>query len=63
MADRVEVVVKVHCGAVLGDEFAAMFNMRPTMHFDNHFVHVNMGVMWLAISIGSTYPNYLSIKR
>ena len=36
----VEVVVKVHCGTVLGDEFAAMLKMRPqkqsTMHLDNH---------------------------
>ena len=33
-------VVKVHCGTVLGDEFAAMLKMHaqnsPTMHFDIH---------------------------
>ena len=38
--DQVEMVVKVHCGTVLGDEFAAMLKMHaqnsPTMHFDNH---------------------------
>ena len=32
-------VVKVHCGTVLGKEFAAMLKMRPpkslTMHFQN----------------------------
>ena len=33
-------VVKVHCGTVLGDEFAAMLKMRPTMHFDNHLGQV-----------------------
>ena len=26
--DRVEMVVKVHCGTVLGDEFAAMLKIR-----------------------------------
>ena len=36
MGDQVEMVVKVHCGTVLGDEFAAMLKMRPTLHFDNH---------------------------
>ena len=35
VADRVEVVVKVHCGAVLGDEFAAMLNMRPLKQSHN----------------------------
>ena len=34
--DRVEMVVKVHCGTVLGDEFVAMLKIRPqnspTMH-------------------------------
>ena len=38
--DWVEMVVKVHRGTVLGDEFAAMLKMRPqnspTMHFDNY---------------------------
>ena len=33
-------VVKVHCGTVLGDEFTAMLKCipqnSPTMHFDNH---------------------------
>lgn len=35
--DRVEMVVKVHCGNVLADEFAAMLKIRPqnntTMHW------------------------------
>ena len=35
VADRVEMVVKVHCGAVLGDEFAAMLNMRPLKQSHN----------------------------
>ena len=34
-ADRVEMVVKVHCGAVLRDEFAAMLNMRPLKQSHN----------------------------
>ena len=33
MRHRVEVVVKVHCGTVLGDEFA---KNSPTMHLYNH---------------------------
>ena len=28
MGDWVEMVVKVHCGTVLGDEFVAMLKMR-----------------------------------
>ena len=35
-------VVKVHCGTVLGGEFTAMLKCvlknSPTMHFDNHLV-------------------------
>ena len=30
-----QMVVKVHCGAVLGDEFAAMLNMRPLKQSHN----------------------------
>ena len=29
-------VVKVHSGTVLGDEFAAMLKKGPRMHFDSH---------------------------
>ena len=35
MRHRVEVVVKVHCGTVLGDEFAAMLKMRPQKQSHN----------------------------
>ena len=35
MRHRVEVVVKVHCGTVLGDEFAAMLKMRPPKQSHN----------------------------
>ena len=35
MRHRVEVVVKVHCGTVLGDEFAAMLKMRPPRQSHN----------------------------
>ena len=42
--DRVEMVVKVHCGTV-GDEFAAMLKMRPEKQshnlFDNHVAPVS----------------------
>ena len=38
--DRVKMVVKVHCGTVLGDAFSTWRQFcpqnSPTMHFDNH---------------------------
>ena len=43
--DRVEMLVKVHCGTVLGDEFAAMLKMRPPKQshsaLDNHLDSVS----------------------
>ena len=38
-------VVKLHCGTVLGDELSAMLKMRPqnspTIHLDNHFDNIS----------------------
>ena len=43
--DRLKMVVKVHCGTVLGGEFAAMLKRvlqnSPTMYFDKHLVPVS----------------------
>ena len=48
--DRAEMVVKVYCGTVLGDEFAAMLKYvphnSPTMHFDNHLEPVSSISKW-----------------
>ena len=35
VGDRVEMVVRVHCGSVLGDEFAVMLKMRPPKQSHN----------------------------
>ena len=35
MGDRVEMVVRVHCGSVLGDEFAVMLKERPPKQSHN----------------------------
>ena len=35
MGDRVEMIVKVHCGTVLGDKFAAMLKLRPPKQSHN----------------------------
>ena len=47
---RAEMVVKVYCGTVLGDEFAAMLKYvpqnSPTMHFDSHLKPVFSTSKW-----------------
>ena len=49
MGDWVEMDVKVHCGTVLGGEFAAMLKCvlqnSPTMYFDKHLVPVSRATL------------------
>ena len=64
MGDQVEMFVKVQCGTVLGDEFAVMLKMRPTMHFDNHLGPVSRATStWRIRLLGVSRNGHLFAAR